>query len=214
MPTNQKMLKPFTIPPPNTHRVPAFYSIAGMKKTGHYLMLGLLVGCICMSCGKKTAATKTPVMAENKSTKKFFTQDGEFKIQFEQEPTAYTQDVPYEQGKLRMNYFIYEKGINLIFCVSYADYPDGFMKNKTPADFLSTLLVDYIDSQKSGLETQKMVTVNTWPGIYFKASNSDIFVYGEYVLKQNRLFQITVTKEGSYHNEAESNAFIQSLEIL
>jgi hypothetical protein len=208
------MSRSFIINPQFRLVVKWFLIPRGIKKTSSYFALLLVGFCMLNACGKKDTTTKTPVVAENKPIKKFFTQDGEFKIQFEQEPTAYTQDIPYEQGKLRMNYFIYEKGINLIYCVSYADYPSGFIKDQTPAEFLSSLLVNYIDTQKSGLEVQKMVTVNTWPGIYFKASNSDVFVYGEYVLKQNRLFQVTVTKEGSYHNEAESNAFIQSLEIL
>jgi hypothetical protein len=153
-------------------------------------------------------------MTKDSSSKKFFSQDGQFKIQFEQEPSAFSQDIPYEGGEIRMNSFIYEKGINLIYCVSYADYPENFMKDKVSEDFLQQLLVNYIDAQKAGLESQKQISVNTFPGIYFKASNSDTFVFGEYILKKNRLYQLTVTKEGGYHNEAEVNSFFQSLELL
>ncbi len=182
-----------------------------MKRTlsGIIVCIALVVG-----CGKSSNNTKTDTIIDNRSTKKFFNQDGQFRIQFEQEPTAYSQYIPYENGKVLMNYFIYEKGINLIYCISYADYPESFIKDKEPTDILSELLVNYIDSQRSGLEVQKMITVNNWPGIYFKASNSDVFVYGEYILKGNRLYQLTVTKEGSYHSEAEVNAFLQSLELM
>jgi len=169
---------------------------------------------VMTACGKSVENTKTPPIEKNQSKTKFFNQDGQFRISFESEPTAYSQYIPYENGKILMNYFIYEKGINLIFCISYADYPKSFTKGKVTADLLSDLLVIFIDSKKAGLETQKQINVNTWPGIYFKASNSDVFIYGEYILKQNRLYQLTVTKEGSYHNEGEVNAFFQSLELL
>ncbi len=178
--------------------------------------INLLVICLLLvwGCGKNSSTTKTNVVADNPSIKKFFNQDGQFKIQFEQPPTAYSQYIPYEDGKILMNYFIYEKGINLIYCISYADYPESFTADKVDVDILMTLLATYIDSQKAGLEVQKMISVNSYPGIYFKASNSDTFVYGEYILRENRLYQLTVTKEGSYHNEAEANAFLQSLELL
>lgn len=180
-----------------------------MKNKGFIFIVLLL-----FSCGKSSSGPKTDLLHKDSSSKKFFSQDGQFRIQFEQEPTAYSQDIPYENGEIRMNYFIYEKGINLIYCVSYADYPPNFMNDKVPEDFLQKLLINYIDSQKAGLESQKQFSVNTFPGIYFKASNSDTFVYGEYIMKKNRLYQLTVTKEGGYHNEAEVNAFFQSLELL
>lgn len=146
--------------------------------------------------------------------KKFFSQDGKFKINFEEEPTAYSKYIPYEEGEILMNYFIYEKGINLIYCISYADYPPSFTNNQVKEDILVTLLNNFINYQRAGLELQKQITVSNFPGIYFKANNGDTFVYGEYILRENRLYQITVTKEGSYSNEAEANQFIQSLELL
>ena len=169
---------------------------------------------VLFSCGGSSGGPKSDLMTKDPSSKKFFSQDGQFRIQFEREPTAYSQDIPYEGGEIRMNYFIYEKGINLIYCISYADYPSSFMNDKVPQDLLQQLLINYIDSQKAGLESQKELVVNGFPGIYFKASNSDTFVHGEYILRKNRLFQLTVTKEGGYHNEAEVNAFFQSLELL
>jgi hypothetical protein len=176
--------------------------------------IGVLIFIMAFSCGTSSTGPKSNLISRDSSSKKFFSQDGQFSIQFEQEPTAYSTDIPYEGGEIRMNYFIYEKGINLIYCISYADYPANFMNDKVPEDFLQQLLINYIDSQKAGLESQKQVVVNACPGIYFKASNSDTFVYGEYILRKNRLFQLTVTKEGGYHNETEVNAFFKSLELL
>jgi hypothetical protein len=167
------------------------------------------------ACGRSSTGPTTHLMVKDQLSKKFFSQDGQFRIMFEQEPAAYSQDIPYEgTGKIRMNYFIYEKGINLIYCISYADYPESFMNDKVAEDLLQHLLINYIDSQKAGLESQKMITINSWPGISFKASNSDTFVYGQYILKKNRLFQLTVTKEGGYPNESEVNSFFQSLELM
>ena len=170
-------------------------------------------------CGKQSTETKTDLIPQKNNTKKFFNQDGQFKVQFEDAPTAYSQYVPYESmsaqgGKILMNYFIYEKGINLIYCLSYADYPESFTNGKVPEDILNDLLDTYCNTQNTTPETKKMVSFNSFPGIYFKASNSDTFVFGEYVLRKNRLYQLTVTKEGGYHNEAESNPFLQSLELL
>ncbi len=176
---------------------------------------GLFIICLVIaSCGSKSTVPKTNPIAENNSTKKFFNQDGQFRIQFEAEPTAYSQYIPHENGKILLNTFIYEKGINLIYSISYSDYPAGYMDDKTPDNLLNKLLETYINTQKAGVEVQKMITINSWPGIYFKASNSDTFVYGEYILKKDRLYQLTVTKEVNYHNETEVNAFFQSLELL
>ncbi len=166
------------------------------------------------SCGNASNKSKTDLIEKKSSTNKFFSQDGQFRIQFEQEPTAYSKDIPHEAGTIRMNYFIYEKGINLIYCISYADYPAGYMSNKVPEDFLQNLLVIYIDSQSAGLESSKQFTAGKWPGISFKASNSDTFVFGEYILKNNRIFQLTVTKEGGYANESDVNTFFESLELM
>jgi hypothetical protein len=174
-----------------------------------------LISCMVMfSCSKSSPTNKTKLFPENVVTKKYFNQDGQFKIGFEQEPTSYAQYIPHEDGKVLMQYFIYEKGINLIFCISYVDYPESFTQGKVAVDILSDLLATYIDTQKAGLETQKMITVNSWPGIYFKANNSDTYTFGEYILRKNRLYQVTVTKESNYPNEAEANSFFQSLELL
>jgi len=180
-----------------------------IKAVTYLLILGLLISCTSKNDVQKTALEQTTT-----TVPKFFNQDGQFKIQFEGEATAYAQDIPFENGKIRMNYFIYEKGINLIYCISYADYPKGFTSKQSADDFLTELLVDYIDNQKAGLEKQKKLDVKGYSAIYFKASNSDVFVYGEYILKGDRLFQLTVTKEGSYEDEANANAFFQSLEFL
>lgn len=179
-----------------------------------WLSLFIVFLMLILSCGKNSSGSKTNLIPQNNTTKKFFNQDGQFKIQFEESPTAYSQYIPYESGKILMSSFIYEKGVNLIYCISYADYPTSFTAGKVPEDILSDLLDNYINTQKAGLEMQKMVSFSSAPGIYFKASNSDTFVFGEYVLRNNRLYQLTVTKEGSYHNEAESNAFLGSLELL
>jgi hypothetical protein len=167
-----------------------------------------------LGCGKKSTSTKSDEIQNKTTTKKFFNQDGKFRILFEQEPTAYSQYIPFESGKILMSYFIYEKGINLIYCISYADYPESFTNNKVASDLLADILVTYVDNQRAGLEVQKMITVGSYPGIYFKASNSDTFVYGEYILRKNRLYQLTVTKEGNYHNETEVMAFFNSLELM
>lgn len=169
---------------------------------------------LVLGCGKKSSSEKSTLLPENTTQKKFFNQDGQFRILFESEPTAYSQYVPYEEGKILLNTFIYEKGINLIYSISYADYPESFTNGKNPDDMLNDLLENYINTQKAGLEIQKLIMVNDWPGIYFKASNSDTFVYGEYILKKNRLYQLMVTKEGNYHTEQEVNTFLQSLELL
>lgn len=177
----------------------------------------IILGCIFfgfVSCDQQTAINKTNNYSKHQSDKKFFSQDGKFKISFEAEPTAYSKDIPYENGKIRMNYFIYEKGINLIYCISYADYPTSFTEGKVKEDVLMSLLNNYINYQRAGLEIQKQVQINSFPGIYFKANNGDTFVFGEYILRENRLYQITVTKEGSYANDTEATAFIQSLELL
>lgn len=178
------------------------------------LGLFIIILLVCTSCNNNTSAPKIGALETNKSVKKFFNQDGQFKILFEQEPTAYSQYIPHESGKILMNYFIYEKGINLIYCISYADYPESFTKGKVASDLLADLLVSFIDNQKAGLEVQKPISVGNCQGIYFKSSNSDTFVFGEFILRKNRLYQLTVTKEGNYHNEAEANAFFQSLEFL
>jgi len=174
----------------------------------------ILLLVIHFSCGNSSNGSKTDFISKDNTTKKFFSQDGQFRILFEQEPTAYTKDIPNENGSIRMNYFIYEKGINLIYCISYADYPESYFTNKVTEDVLQQLLVTYIDSQSAGLETSKQFTSGKWPGISFKASNSDTFVFGQYILKNNRLFQLTVTKEGGYANEADANAFFTSLELM
>lgn len=178
--------------------------------------ISLIAFCLflVLGCSKSSTNTKTNLLPENTTVKKFFNQDGQFKIQFEDAPTAYSQYIPFENGKILMNYFIYEKGINLIYCISYADYPESFTNGKVPEDILNDLLDMYITTEKAGLEIHKMIAVNSFPGIYFKASNSDTFVFGEYILRKNRLYQLTVTKEGNYQNEAEVNSFFQSLELL
>lgn len=174
----------------------------------------LIIAFVFVSCGSKTGNQKSDFIQKNQLPKKYFSQDGKFKILFEEEPTAYSHFIPYEEGKVLMNYFIYEKGINLIYCISYADYPASFIQGKVKEDILILQLNNYINYQRAGLEVQKQVQVNSYPGIYFKASNGDTFVFGEYILRDNRLYQITVTKEGGYANDADANSFIQSLELL
>ena len=175
----------------------------------------LIVYCfLFFSCGGNKQNIKTNTIQSENFTKKFVSKEGQFQILFEDEPTKEILYIPFENGEIQMNCFIYEKGVNLIFCISYVDYPESFMNNKNPEEVLNNLLETYINTQKAGLETKKMILVNAWPGIYYKANNSDTFVMGEYILRKNRLYQLTVTKEGNYHSEPEANSFFQSLELL
>lgn len=177
--------------------------------------ISLVLFClVAFGCGKNNQKQKSNFIPETGLSEKFFSKTGKFKILFEENPSLDSLHIPYENGEILMHSFIYEKGINLIFCISYVDYPQSFTDTNNTDEFLNRLLETYLNAEKAGVEIKKMIVVNTWPGLYFKASNSDTFVFGEYILKKNRLYQLTVTKEGNYHNNAEVNTFFNSLELL
>lgn len=170
---------------------------------------------LLLSCGGGQASLGTKQLPFPEKPNKYSNLPGRFRIQFPGKPDSTSLNIPLEPGGfIKMHAFTFSKGINYVYCLTYADYPETFDSKTEERLFLNILLSQYIDVQRAGLESEKSIEVGGNPGIHFLASNGDIFVIGEFILNSSRLFQLTVSKEGGYPNEADANAFLESLELM
>ncbi len=154
-------------------------------------------------------------VTEEKGADLFHSVDGKFKINFNGEPTETSEIIPTEVGDIEMTSFMYEKSATEVYLVAYNDYPSDMVKNSSVDDML--------DGAKNGssssmnivsFDVDENLEIEGNPGRHFKGNNGSYYVEYKLFMKENRLYQIAIIRDGSYATSERSEEFYGSFELL
>lgn len=144
-----------------------------------------------------------------------FTSDaGKFTINFPGTPTEETQSVPTEVGNIEMVTFMYEKSATEVYMVAYSDYPSALIELSNAKDLLGGAKDGALGTYGATVSTEKDITIDGNPGMFFKANSDSYYVTYEIYLVDNRLYQIVILKDGAYASESDYNKFTKTFKLL
>lgn len=144
----------------------------------------------------------------------FVSDEGNFSINFPGTPTEETQSVPTEVGNIEMVTFMYEKSATEVYMVAYSDYPSALIELSNAKDLLGGAKDGALGTYGATVSTEKDITVDGNPGMYFKANSDSYYVTYEIYLVENRLYQIVILKDGAYATEDDYNKFTKTFKLL
>ena len=144
-------------------------------------------------------------------------EDGHVKIDFlGGSPTDNVSTLPTEVGDVEMHMFMYEKSVTKAFMVAYCDYPSEMINESEGAQGL-------LQGAKNGAltnlgitepEQEKIIELDSHPGLFFTGSNGQYYVTYEVYLVNNRLYQVAILRDGSYASKEDVKGFIGSFELI
>ena len=182
----------------------------------------LLIATVMVSCGgnqntmdalnKLDSLSKS--MNQSSLTDKYMSKDGSFKISFPGTPTVSSENVPTEAGNIEMKLFTYKKSATEAYMVVYSDYPSEMVKASDPETLLNGAKEGALSNQSVTLESEKKITLDGNPGYYFTAKKDSYYMCYKIFLKENRLFQILMLRDGNYPSQENIDAFIGSFELI
>jgi len=182
----------------------------------------LLIAALFMSCGgNKTnldALNKldsiSNTLNESSSISKYTNEDGNFKIAFPGAPTLASENIPTEVGDIEMKSFTYEKSVTEAYMLAYSDYPSEIVKQSDPETLLKGAKEGALSSQQATMETEKKITIDGNPGYYFTAVKDSYYMCYKIFLKENRLYQILMLRDGAYPSKEAIDEFMGSFEFI
>lgn len=144
---------------------------------------------------------------------KFNSEDGNFKVNFPGTPKIESQDIPTDIGPIEMQSFTYEKSATEVYMIAYSDYPSELVKQSNPDDLLTGAKEGALTSQGAELESEEKITFDGNPGYFFKAKTGTYFMIYKIFLKENRLYQILMIRDGNYPSQESIDNFIGTFEL-
>lgn len=182
----------------------------------------LVIAALFVSCGGNSsnldALNKLDSLSkslnENSAIEKYTSVDGKFKIAFPGTPTLGSEAIPTEVGNIEMKSFTYEKSATEAYMVAYSDYPSELVKQSDPETLLTGAKEGALTSQNATMDSEEKITLDGNPGYYFTAKKDSYYMCYKIFLKENRLFQILMIRDGAYPSKEAVDEFIGSFELV
>ena len=191
--------------------------------------LMLLVMVVLVACGEgndrtRTTRRKVPpkdtVAYEQLNSGKyndagyFSSQDGRFMVDFPGRPEHSSDLVDTDVGKVRSHSFIHSPSATEAFMVFYADYPSDYVRSIKPDEMLGKALAGAMKPLGvEGVEDSEQFTLNGMPALDFRTQGEALHMVGRIILDGNRLFQITIIRDGNYPSQETIDKFFDSFFI-
>ncbi len=144
---------------------------------------------------------------------KFYSKDGNFKVNFTGEPKVSNEPIPTEIGNIDMYMFMYEKSATEIEMIAYSDYPSAMVEASNPDDLLTGAKKGAVQNINATITNEEKIEFDGNPGYEFKADNGSYYLYYKIFLKDNRLYQIAIMRDGSAPTDEAVENFIGSFEL-
>ena len=143
--------------------------------------------------------------------------EGAYSIKFPGIPTRTNESVPSEIGNIEIHMDMYEMSITEYYMVGFNDYP--------------SIIMDEADEElrremmKSGLKEAKLswqVTIDDEIrnqdigdniGLFYKGHGPNYYVVGKCAIRENRLYQVFILKDGGYPSEERVESFLGSFTL-
>jgi hypothetical protein len=182
----------------------------------------IVVAAFLMSCGggQKSIDALNSLDSLSKSlenaslVEKYANEDGKFKIAFPGTPTSSSDNIPTEVGNIEMKSFTYEKSATEAYMVAYSDYPSEMVKQSDAETLLNGAKEGALTSQGATMASEEKITLDGCPGYYFTAVKDSYHMCYKIFLKENRLYQILMLRDGGYPTKEAIDEFIGSFEFV
>lgn len=145
---------------------------------------------------------------------KFYSKDGKFKVNFTGEPELSKDTVGTDVGTIQMYMYMYEKSATEIEMLAYSDYPSSMVEQSNADDLLQGAKNGAVNNLNATVTEENKIDFNGNPGLEFKADNGQYYVHYKLVLKNNRLYQIALMRDGAQPSDEAINNFIKTFEIV
>jgi hypothetical protein len=132
--------------------------------------------------------------ADDLPWKQFESREGRFVVEFPGTPRPLSSPRPTAKwGTLEQHLFAVELPSNLVFSVSYIDYPKGAIDKDKIEQLLDDARATVVKLAKGKLISETKVTMNGFPGrvIVFEGANNLVFI-AHYYLVNGRLYTALV----------------------
>ena len=149
----------------------------------------------------------------NLSKKYFSSEDGNFKVNFSGKPTETSEVIKTEAGNIELHMFMYEKSATEIEMIAYSDYPTSIIKANTPNDLLNSAKNGAVNNLNAKITEEYKTIFDRNPCIDFKADNKQFYVIYKIFLKNNRLYQIAIMRDGSYPSKKSIKKFVETFKL-
>ena len=145
--------------------------------------------------------------------------NGDFVAKFSGVPDTSSQSLSTEAGMVKVNNYILEtKGDNVVFAVSYTDYP----KEKEPHS--ESEINAMLDGAAAGsvskmvgstIKSTSRIEMDGIPGmdVVVDYMGGAAIIHMKYYLQHNRLFVVQVINSANEDNDAEMNRFFESFKV-
>lgn len=141
----------------------------------------------------------------------FVSEDGRFFIAFPGMPVHTSETVQTDAGPVRSEQFVYEESATQAFMVAYADHPTAFVRAQKPDVLLSRAKAGVLGPLGiDGVDGQEDLMINGYPGLRFRGHAAGPHVVTQLLLAGNRMYQLTILRDGSYPTEAVIDQFFGS----
>ena len=145
----------------------------------------------------------------------FYSEDGQFMIELPGIPEHTANIVETELGKIQTHTYIYSPSITEGYMVYYSDYPTDYVRK---VDKRKMLLSAMEGAMKPigviGTEEMNEFYLNDNPAIEFLAHGEHMYMAGRVYLIDNRLYQVSIIRDGSYPSTETINKFYDSFYIV
>ena len=193
-----------------------------MKKINLIVIAMFFVGSfIFTSCGDTTEQDVNDLLEDMEvlvdevvADNKFYSEDGNFKVNFSGTPEMTKEDIDSEFGNIEMFMFVYEKSITEAEMIAYSDYPSALVKQSSTDQMLQNAKGGSVNSLDAVISEEKNLEFNGYKAIQFRADNAQFYVDYLIFLVNNRLFQIAIMRDGSYATKENADKFFNSFELV
>ena len=148
------------------------------------------------------------------TTDKYTSEDGRFKVNFPGTPKVESQDIPTEVGNIEMKSFTYEKSATEVYMIAYSDYPSELVKQSDPDAILTGAKEGALTNMGATMDSEEKITMDGNPGYQFKAVKDSYYMVYKIFLKENRLYQILMMRDGSFPSQEAVDSYIGSFELI
>ena len=147
------------------------------------------------------------------SDDKYYSKDGNFKVNFTGEPKVSNEPIETEIGNIEMYMFMYEKSATEIEMIAYSDYPSAMIEASNPDDLLVGAKNGAINNLGAKITSEEKIDFDGNPGYIFNGDNGSYYLYYKIFLKGNRLYQIAIMRDGSTPTDEAIKNFVDSFEL-
>jgi len=145
----------------------------------------------------------------------FYSEDGLFMVEFPGTPEHTSKLVETELGKVQTNSYIYSPSITEGYMVFYSDYPTEYVRKMDKRSMLLNAMEGALKPIGiDGTERMEEFQLNGNPAVEFMGQGEHMHIAGRLYLIENRLYQVSIIRDGSYPSTEAIDKFFDSFYIV